>query len=75
MSIVQTVLIRQYIEFCGSRKEAAKRLGVTEAMIGLLANGERGVSPKIAFKIHEQTLGAIDRERLVFADMDSRKSA
>jgi DNA-binding transcriptional regulator YdaS (Cro superfamily) len=76
MSIVQRVLVRQYIEFCGSRKEAAKRLGVTEAMIGLLANGDRGVSAKIAHKIDADTLGAIPRDQLVFADLDSqRKSA
>jgi DNA-binding transcriptional regulator YdaS (Cro superfamily) len=72
----RTELIKLYIEHCGGRQEAAKRLGISKSMLSHLTLGIRGVSPEVAFKIDMDTSGVISRDKLVFGEMDrQRKSA
>ena len=60
----QAALILSYIEAVGGRQEAAKRIGVSLAMVGHMATGRRGVSPKVAKAIEADTGGVFRKAAL-----------
>ena len=70
--------IQTFIDLVGGRKVAAKRLGVSLAMVGHLCTGERSVSPQVAKRIEEVSGGAITRAALLpdlFGPVDPKKGA
>ena len=60
--------LEKYISVCGSQAEAARRLGVSESYMSLLAHKQRKVSHKMAILIEKDTNGLIKKEDIVFAN-------
>ena len=60
----QNALFCSYVAIAGSRKEAARKLGISEGMVGHIAKGRRNVSPTLAMKIDAETCGQISKSRL-----------
>lgn len=54
----------RYVTYVGSRKEAAARLGISEAMVGHILTGIRGVSVRVAQRIDAETNGTIAKHDL-----------
>jgi len=68
--------IQRFVATVGGRKVAAKRLGISLAMVGHLCTGERAVSPQVAKRIEEVSGGAITRAALLpelFGPVDPKK--
>lgn len=55
---------RRYVAFAGSRKEAAKRLGLSVSMVGHILTDRRGIAPKVAQAIEADTHGQITKASL-----------
>ena len=66
--MMQKDLIQQYIDYAGSKQDAAERLGVSRQLISAMLHGKRSVTPKIAQRIHDDTGGVIRREELVWPE-------
>lgn len=56
--MAQKELIGKAIEFCGSQRQLADRLGCTQALVSMIFNGHR-VSAEIAKGIETETNGLV----------------
>lgn len=55
----QTPIFDRYVAIVGSRREAARRLGISRPMVDLICQGRRGISVPLARKIHTDTKGLL----------------
>lgn len=57
----QKSLFSAYVTSVGGRAEAAKRLGLSTAMVGHLVTGARKVSPAVAIAVDRDSNGHFNR--------------
>jgi DNA-binding transcriptional regulator YdaS (Cro superfamily) len=55
---------QRYVDLVGGRKEAARRLGLSDAMVGHILSGIRGISVRVAQSIESDSGGRVSRSDL-----------
>jgi DNA-binding transcriptional regulator YdaS (Cro superfamily) len=57
-------VFERYVAIVGTRNDAVRRLGISRPMVDLICQGRRGISVKLARRIHEDTKGLIPLEEI-----------
>lgn len=60
--------LRKYIDWCGSRMDAAHRLGIDLSTLDSWVTGRRGLKPEMALKIEQESNGRFKKEKLIFGN-------
>lgn len=55
-----------YIENCGGRTQASRRLGIPYATIAAVCNGTRGIGKELAARMAQGSGGLLDPNRLIW---------